>query len=1081
MPEISVEKAPQRISIFNPRTAPVRGMKSFPDPSTLNVGEYALLQNFRFDKGALTVRDGTTKLTSSAISTGTFKGAGMVTLNGTVYHLAAFFETPSIKVFSSTDAVTYTEITTAYRSSRFSGDLRTGDRVTFTPLRVYTPAKAADEKFGRDVLLIQTGAHAPRIWDPQETESSLKCVPHLEIPPPSSSSVQKVVAGAGLSSFGVRASVSGMTFTNSDALDFSGAATATTGDLEYATLTVPNGHNASATVKLTAPVPTDFSKARQLWVVCETDFATSKFLTAPAAADVWDMLKVEISEDDSTYTTVWDPSSTAYTKLVVDMDVQDVGPGVLVTETTTSTTGGTTNPFTGQTFNQQTVTSTTTRRKQSADKVFLVSFPLDNITPSLRDSVKYIRFTWSDATTLTGANTVTVDIYMIAPSGSIVGGSDFQATYYSTNSRAESRPITLPYPTGQRIYDAGGSKYNEMVIPYNESLYYAFTVNHAQPSSTFADTYNADKILIYRRDVTGGDYLYATYGQNARYASDAWTAITAYAISGIVIDDDAVDIFRKAPDSYHRPIPGGTATLWASNRLFVGNIAEPVYGDTTVISGTSNTGTDKTLDERWSAIKFTVGGSDVSMDGIKLKLKRTNTITNPEGRIYGFLYSDNAGSPGTRMMAAADSIAYSELQSATYQTFDFNLKGATTLTASTAYWFVLWQTAAPGTGTVQIGCTASGTAQYSEGDNSTAPAWVNENSVTAYFDVYSRGTTYSYSRGDVFVSELDDPTRFRELARTEDSRSPTKLTFHGEQIRHFADVSTSLYGSTAIYVFTDKSVGLLNGVSADQLSIQRKVAEIGALQGDHVKQWRGTIYFLDTEMQVRRMRGGAIDDLSRGTVEDKFKAVSDSRKSKMAGAIFNDRYYIGYTDPEGSRTDNGHVMIFDERIPLPYQDKLVTTMSVESCQTWNDGGTIKFLVYGSGGHVFRYENPSATTEHDATNIAVTLTTGEFTDRMWERMTVNRVGMVCTDASEPGTISMVATYPYSAAAATMSLNPNVSTTEAWRWTTVPYTPSGDPSGPSFKLSFTASFAGGRKIRSLVAEIASCHDGSGADST
>lgn len=1050
---------PERITLFNPRDIPVMGMRSFTDPTALKPGEVALLQNARVADRTLKARRGTSRVYNTDIRTsGLFRGAASLTLNGTNYWFAAYWHVSDsdLRVYYSTDSGTsWTEATTAYRTSRFLEDVQNENSVAAHDVQF---AQVYDRILQRDVAIIQNGVEPPRIFDPSAA-SGLTCVRHQTIPPPDSTSIQKVaVYGLPYNPWSCSGD-SQNTITDSAATDLDGSYSGST-KFDYFQLVIKDAVATAATTKVTGFTAVDMSLARQLWFVCETDYDQSQM--SPAVAEIWDLFKVEISEDDSTYHVVWDPSDSKYTKLIVDMDTQDEAEGA-----------------TGLTFDDplNKKASGSGSRRQTSDDVFLVSFPLDSIPATSRDAIRYIKFTFVGTAADVDAD-ITTKFYYMGPGGVVPGDSEFVATFRSPNSRSESRPLSLPFPVGAKISGFGGSSKYDLAFPVNASLYYTFDINYAIPSNSFADTYDASEFVAYRR-VGTGDYHHAKTATFASYTSDAWTCTGPGQIGTLSVDSTKLDYLRKAPDEFHRPIPSAAAMVHASSRLWCGNISEladtPSQTKTTLLDYTENDETDQNLSSVWEGVAFTVGGSNINADGVQLYLKTFNTpVDRPNGKVYCALYTDSgstAFAPST-FICNAGSFKYGDLTSS-YAAITLPFSTRQTLSASTKYWIVMKQlTQTSSSFDLYMDSVNSGTKMIADGTSAATPSWTSADGATGRLLVFAYADSYKQSKGELFASRQGDPFRFREVTDVDDPNSPIRDRYEGEIIRGLGFVSASLYGSVGMYVFTDKSVGFHTGYTAEQLSVKRKILEVGCVSGRTIQTWRNSVYFVDSEMQVRRMRGGQVEDLSRDTVEDLLQAVSDSRRQRLASAIFDDKYYLAYG------TDNSTVLVFDERLPLPYKDSFLSPMTAEGLLTVrSSGATAKLIAFNT--KVYRYEDPSASTEHDtSTLVSVALTTAKHHLNLWDSFTVKRIGVVSDDVNS-GTLSCAVTYQPNGAVATHTASLDVSSGGVWRWSTPPASATAEPYGCTAQFAFTATMAPGKKLFALVAELEK--RSSGADAT
>jgi len=90
--------------------------------------------------------------------------------------------------------------------------------------------------------------------------------------------------------------------------------------------------------------------------------------------------------------------------------------------------------------------------------------------------------------------------------------------------------------------------------------------------------------------------------------------------------------------------------------------------------------------ERYIASPFTVGGSNMGADNVSLWLRR---IGSP-GTFTFEIWTDSTGEPGTLVASATDSVSTTDITDYISEFRTFDLSAASDLTASTAYWVVVY-------------------------------------------------------------------------------------------------------------------------------------------------------------------------------------------------------------------------------------------------------------------------------------------------------------------------------------------------------------------------------------------------------
>ena len=136
--------------------------------------------------------------------------------------------------------------------------------------------------------------------------------------------------------------------------------------------------------------------------------------------------------------------------------------------------------------------------------------------------------------------------------------------------------------------------------------------------------------------------------------------------------------------------------------------------------------TTRTMSSAYEAIKFTASGT--LLQGIRVQVQTSATITNPLSYLSFSIYSDNAGVPGSLVSTITETVEYGDLSAVTKTLL---LKCQATLTDGNSYWLVMHQSSAPTGGTIKfIASSATVTAKYATA--TTLPTWSTVNNLTAY-------------------------------------------------------------------------------------------------------------------------------------------------------------------------------------------------------------------------------------------------------------------------------------------------------------------------------------------------------------
>jgi hypothetical protein len=177
------------------------------------------------------------------------------------------------------------------------------------------------------------------------------------------------------------------------------------------------------------------------------------------------------------------------------------------------------------------------------------------------------------------------------------------------------------------------------------------------------------------------------------------------------------------------------------------NNFKAVISDITALSGNSNTGTDLGFTHTYEAFKFTTTDS-INVLSFGVFAKAVGIITNPTDYWYMWLYTDNSGSPGTKIGTIQENARFGGL-TASYQ----EIRTQTTNTGlhpNTSYWIVLQRSNAPTGGIISLDTKNTGTAQYAFSTNGTE--WTTGNNVTGRFILYAPTVSGLYISGSNYPS-----------------------------------------------------------------------------------------------------------------------------------------------------------------------------------------------------------------------------------------------------------------------------------------------------------------------------------------
>lgn len=355
------------------------------------------------------------------------------------------------------------------------------------------------------------------------------------------------------------------------------------------------------------------------------------------------------------------------------------------------------------------------------------------------------------------------------------------------NSNFKTRLIPFEFSTEQAYILEFGNEYIRFYKNYERievsGIPYELTNSPYQTADLFDIKYIQDSDVMY---LTHPDYYPRKLSRTGTVSGSdyVWTLELVDFIDGPYLDENDTDTTITPSEKT------GSITLAASADLFdpyhVGSFWR-IKEDTLLQDGSASTGSDETLDDTWTAIKFTALGNYI-LKFLAIKFKVSAPLSNEAEIIQAYLYGDNAGVPGTPI-TGGDEIRYGDLTTS-YVMHKFQLE--TTLVGGTVYWIVLRRGAAPSGGTIKIDKVASGTAQHAI--SADGASWTPENTKTGWFKLYGDSSwgyvqiTYVTNPTTATANVIEDLTgidpvkEWREGAFSDYQGYPSCLAFHEQRM-----------------------------------------------------------------------------------------------------------------------------------------------------------------------------------------------------------------------------------------------------------------------------------------------------------
>lgn len=288
-------------------------------------------------------------------------------------------------------------------------------------------------------------------------------------------------------------------------------------------------------------------------------------------------------------------------------------------------------------------------------------------------------------------------------------------------------------------------------------------------------------------------------------------------------------------------------------------------------------------------------------------------------------------------------------------------------------------------------------------------------------------------------SEFKFPFRFAYGFVGNDYSQPSRASYPGEQIRNM--VATSLSGGNvmSIYVFTDRSLNMVDGLDAFALSMRKRVAPLGMISPWAWTEDNGRIFWLDQLLQVRMLTARGLQNISRAAVDDQLLSISQtgnggSQVQWVAMGFSNERLYLGFST---NGVSNNNCLVFDiTRMRWISADAAPSSMTYEGFirDLGASGTRIPLLVLSSDQKAYRYDQPGQTQDLGS-NIAVQLQTRDyFASELWAdecAMVINRMRIECDDAAG-GSFTFTVTYRPTGSTRASTISTDVTSPRAYRY-------------------------------------------------
>lgn len=338
---------------------------------------------------------------------------------------------------------------------------------------------------------------------------------------------------------------------------------------------------------------------------------------------------------------------------------------------------------------------------------------------------------------------------------------------------------------------------------------------------------------------------------------------------------------------------------------------------------------------------------------------------------------------------------------------------------------------------------------------------------TANDRLFVAGTS---SPGSLWVSADRDPFSFRQVPTvTElgqiDARSATYRTFSGQAVTALLRLQGDVLGVDSVLVWTDRGLYRLGAFDAKEVLRAARLGEIGTTQPASVAAYGGTVWFLDTEGQVRRTNGGlASESMTLGKVDDLL--TSDSTVATCAVSGFGG-YRLFFRDVASGlntlcltwQAITGE-WVLDR---YPFSVARVTSHETASGRS--------LLACTDNGVLYELERIGQVTD-DGAAITVRVVGPELSDGMWGGLTLGGMGVVM-DGGVNTVLTTRRECPYDGTSVEAEIDLSssaLSTAAAWRWDSAGGNLVSTGLVPSGLPSIAGELPGGKRLRTWVIEVA-----------
>lgn len=296
--------------------------------------------------------------------------------------------------------------------------------------------------------------------------------------------------------------------------------------------------------------------------------------------------------------------------------------------------------------------------------------------------------------------------------------------------------------------------------------------------------------------------------------------------------------------------------------------------DIIAVDASANTGNDLEFAHTYEAFKFTATETTNTIRSIAIYVKKSGTITNVTDVLSFWVYTDNAGVPGTKIGNIEEYIRYGSLTDSYVE--HPNQTGTVNIVSGNSYWIVIKRTAAPAGGSVYLDTAASGTAMYAYSSDETS--WTTGNGVTGRFKLFKGQPSIINLSGRNYPSiDVYCETEYGIRAI---SKYDLAGLFVGDQ---FGAISASSRWGIGLTSISEENTGVY-GISINRMGVHGKSNNLYGVYGE-VTSASGNAVYGNTILGVG-VRAKSISGYGLSASSESNYGVYAYSKTKSAGMFY---------------------------------------------------------------------------------------------------------------------------------------------------------------------------------------------------